>query len=75
MNLLAAERFVDGLVKRSKKPQQVRGLNRNYDHGLKNLFKSTATNAVDQSSSPRPFDVGAANSIGFLAGILMKARA
>jgi transposase len=42
----AEYRYVAGQRERSKKPQQVRGLNRDYNHDLKNLFKSAATNAV-----------------------------
>ena len=45
----AEYRYVAGQLERSKKPQQVRGLNRNYNHDLKNLFKSAATNAVAKS--------------------------
>jgi hypothetical protein len=47
----AEYRYVAGPLQRSKKPQQVRGLNRNYNHDLKNLFKSAATNAVARSGS------------------------
>ncbi len=42
----AEHRFVDGELRRSKKKVSVRGLNRNYNHDLKNLFKSAATNAA-----------------------------
>ncbi len=31
--------FVPGQVQRSKKPQQVRGLNRNHNHEIKEIFK------------------------------------
>jgi hypothetical protein len=34
----AQYRFVSGQVQRSKKPQQVRGLNRNHDHEMKEIF-------------------------------------
>ena len=37
--------FVHGQVQRSKKPQQVRGLNRNHNHEMKEIFKSAATRA------------------------------
>jgi transposase len=37
--------FVRGQVHRSKKPQQVRGLNRNHNHEMKEIFKSAATRA------------------------------
>jgi transposase len=39
-------RFVEGQLKRSKKPLAIRGLNANHNHDLKNLFKSTALSAV-----------------------------
>jgi transposase len=42
----AEHRYVDGQLQRSKKKVSVRGLNRNYNHDLKNLFKSAATNAA-----------------------------
>ena len=38
-------RFVRGQLQRSKKPQQLRGLNRNHNHEMKEIFKSTATRA------------------------------
>src|SRR5260370_13621160 len=47
--------YVAGQLERSKKPQQVRGLNRNYNHDLKNLFKSAATNAVAKSGPLQEF--------------------
>jgi len=37
--------FVDGQLERRKKPVFIRGLNRNHNHDLKNLFKSAATTA------------------------------
>jgi transposase len=37
--------FVRGQVQRSKKPQQVRGLNRNHNHEMKEIFKGAATGA------------------------------
>jgi transposase len=37
--------YVDGQLLRSKKPQQVRGLNQNHNHEMKEIFKSTATSA------------------------------
>jgi hypothetical protein len=39
-------------VQRSKKPQQLRGLNQNHNHEMKEIFKSTATRA---SCSTGPF--------------------
>src|ERR1022692_908994 len=41
----AQYRYVGGQVQRSKKPQQVRGLNRNHNHEMKEIFKSAATRA------------------------------
>ena len=38
-------RFVRGQLQRSKKPQQIRGLNRNHNHEMKEIFKSAATRA------------------------------
>src|SRR5213078_60679 len=38
-------RFEDGQLVRAKKPVFIRGLNRNHNHDLKNLFKSAATTA------------------------------
>ena len=58
----AQYRFVSGQVQRSKKPQQVRGLNRNHNHEMKEIFKSAATRA---SCSRGPFH-------DFYAGLLAK---
>ena len=41
-----------GQLKRSKKAMAIRGLNRNYNHDLKNIFKGTATWAA---CNPGPF--------------------
>jgi transposase len=41
----AQYRYVGGQVLRSKKPQQLRGLNQNHNHEMKEIFKSTATRA------------------------------
>src|SRR6202048_4995361 len=41
----AQYRYVDGQLQRSKKPQQLRGLNRNHNHEMKEIFKSTALSA------------------------------
>ena len=38
-------RFVRGQLQLSKKPQQLRGLNQNHNHEMKEIFKSTATRA------------------------------
>ena len=48
----AQYRYVEGQLQRSKKPQQLRGLNANHNHDLKNIFKSAATMA---SVSTGPF--------------------
>jgi transposase len=39
-------RFVGGQLKRSKKVLAIRGLNKNHNHDLKNIFKSAATRAA-----------------------------
>ena len=44
----AQYRYVDGQLQRSKKPQQLRGLNQNHNHDMKDIFKSTATMASGQ---------------------------
>ncbi len=36
-------RMVDGQVERRRRPAQIRGLNWNHNHELKNLFKAAAT--------------------------------
>ena len=41
----AQYRFVRGQLQRSKKPQQLRGLNQNHNHEMKEIFKSAATRA------------------------------
>jgi len=43
---------IDGKLQRSKKQISIRGLNRNHNHDLKNLFKSAATVAA---AKPGPF--------------------
>src|SRR5713101_4777418 len=48
----AEHRYVEGELQRSKKPISIRGLNRNHNHDLKNLFKSAATIAA---AKPGPF--------------------
>jgi transposase len=42
----AEYRYVEGKLQRSKKQISIRGLNRNHNHDLKNLFKSAATIAA-----------------------------
>ena len=41
----AQYRYVDGQLQRSKKPQQIRGLNQNHNHAMKEIFKSAALSA------------------------------
>ena len=41
----AQHRYVDGQLQRCKKPQQIRGLNQNHNHAMKEIFKSAALNA------------------------------
>src|SRR6202521_3002774 len=48
----ADHRSVDGRLQRTKKHSSIRGLNRNCNHDLKNLFKGAAAVA---SSKPGPF--------------------
>jgi transposase len=48
----AEYRFVEGQVRRSKKPLSIRGLNKDHNHDLKGLFKGAATMA---SVRPEPF--------------------
>src|SRR6266478_3477979 len=43
-------RFVRGQLQRSKKPQQIRGLNQNHNHEMKEIFKSTATSASHRAA-------------------------
>jgi hypothetical protein len=40
----AQDHYVDGQLQRSKRPQQIRGLNQNHNHEMK-MFKSTAMSA------------------------------
>lgn len=48
----AQYRYVEGQLRRSKKPQQLRGLNQDHNHDLKNIFMGAAIKA---SISPGPF--------------------
>jgi transposase len=48
----AQYRYVGGQVQRSKKPQQLRGLNQNHNHEMKEIFKSTATRRASCSTGP-----------------------
>jgi transposase len=51
-------RFVRGELQRSKKPQQLRGLNRNHNHEMKEIFKGAATRASCGRGPFREFYVG-----------------
>ena len=51
-------RIVDGHVERRKRPAQIRGLNWNHNHELKNLFKSAATSASASNGVFREFYLG-----------------
>ena len=48
----ADHRRVEGQLERAKKPSSIRGLNRNCNHDLKNLFKGAA---IVAASKPGPF--------------------
>ena len=48
-------RFVGGQLKRSKKVLAIRGLNRNHNHDLKNIFKGAATRAAVTSGPFQDF--------------------
>jgi transposase len=60
----AQHRFVDGQLQRSKKPQHIRGLNKDHNHDMKEIFKSTATSATRRAG---PFH-------DFYADLLAKGR-
>ena len=51
----AEQRFIQGELKRAKKPASIRGLNRNHNHDLKNLFKSAATAAAAKAGPFQEF--------------------
>jgi transposase len=51
----AEHRYVDGELQRSKKQPSIRGLNRNHNHDLKNLFKSAATIAAAKAGPFQEF--------------------
>jgi len=51
----ADERFINGELRRAKKPVSVRGLNRNHNHDLKNLFKGAATVAAAKAGPFKDF--------------------
>jgi transposase len=47
--------YVEGQLRRSKKPQQLRGLNANHNHDLKNIFKGAAMRASTCDGPLRDF--------------------
>jgi len=51
----AQYRYVEGQLQRSKKPQQLRGLNTNHNHDLKNIFKGAAMRASTAAGPLRDF--------------------
>jgi transposase len=51
----AQYRCVEGQLQRSKKPQQLPGLNTNHNHDLKNIFKGAATRATTSTGPFRDF--------------------
>ena len=51
----AEHRYVEGELQRSKKQISIRGLNRNHNHDLKNLFKSAATLAAAKAGPFQEF--------------------
>ena len=54
----AQHRYVAGQLQRSKKPQQVRGLNQNHNHDMKAIFKNVATIASSREGSFHDFYQG-----------------
>jgi hypothetical protein len=58
----ADHHVVKGQLERRKKQVEIRGLNRNYNHDLKNLFKGAA---IVAATKPGPF-------AGFYAGLLAR---
>src|SRR5271157_5180565 len=51
----AQYRFVRGQLQRSQKPQQLRGLNQNHNHAMKEIFKGAATRASCATGPFRDF--------------------
>ena len=51
-------RYVDGQLQRAKKPQQVRGLNRNHNHAMKEILKSAAESASRRAGPFQDFYEG-----------------
>src|SRR5437773_3631814 len=53
----AQYRYLRGQLQRAKKPQQIRGLNRNHNHEMKDIFKGAATRASCSTGPLREFYV------------------
>jgi transposase len=51
----AQYRYVDGQLLHSRKPQQLRGLNEDHNHDLKNIFNGAAQKATSGSGPFRDF--------------------
>ena len=51
----AQYRYLRGQLQRTKRPQQIRGLNRNHNHEMKEIFKGAATRASCGVSPLRDF--------------------
>jgi transposase len=51
----AQYRMVEGQLQRSKKPQQLRGLNKDHNHDLKGIFKGAAMRASTAAGPMRDF--------------------
>ena len=54
----AQHHYVSGQLQRSKKPQQVRGLNQNHNHDMKAVFKSAASMASSREGAFHDFYQG-----------------
>jgi len=54
----AQHRYVAGQLQRSKKPQQLRGLNQNHNHDMKEIFKSAAATASSREGPLHDFYQG-----------------
>lgn len=54
----AQYRYVNGQLQRAKKPQQVRGLNENHNHAMKEIFKSAALSATCYAGPFQDFYTG-----------------
>jgi len=54
----AQHRYVAGQLQRSKKPQQLRGLNQNHNHEMKEIFKSAAATASSREGPLHNFYQG-----------------